>query len=211
VSVLSKLASSLGRRDEGPNEALAAAIVKGRNRAAVAELAENLTNKNKAIQSDCIKVLYEIGEREPALIAKYAAEFGELLGSRNNRLVWGAMTALDAMAAEDPKGVHGQLSKILVAAEAGSVIARDHAVGVLIKLAGQKQFAGECLPLLFDQLKRCPGNQLPMYAERSLPAIGEKQRIEFARILNDRLDGLAKESQKKRLRKVLKHLAATGR
>jgi hypothetical protein len=204
VSVLSKLASSLGRRDEKPNEALAAAIVKAKNRVAIAELVANLANTNKAIQSDCIKVLYEIGEREPALIAKYAAEFGGLLGSKINRLVWGAMTALDAIAAEDPKGVHGQLSKILVAAEAGSVIARDHAVGVLIKLAGHKQFAGECLPLLFDQLKRCPGNQLAMYAERSLPAISEKQLPEFARILSDRLDGLAKESQRSRLRKVLK-------
>src|SRR5437763_7491579 len=123
MTVLDKLACAQDRRDEGPNEALAAAIVKAKNRAAVAELFENLANKNKAIQSDCIKVLYEIGECEPALIAPYAAEFGELLGSRNNRLVWGAMTALDAIAAVDPVGVHGLLNKILAAAVGESVIA----------------------------------------------------------------------------------------
>src|SRR5262245_25358835 len=98
MSVLEELASALGRRDEVPNQELAAAIVRAKNKAAVAELVENLGNKNKAIQSDCIKVLYEVGEREPKLIAAHAAAFGELLASKQQRLVWGAMTALDAIA-----------------------------------------------------------------------------------------------------------------
>ena len=36
------------------------------------EIAENLWNKDKNIQADCIKVLYEVGYIEPPLIAQYA-------------------------------------------------------------------------------------------------------------------------------------------
>ncbi len=61
MSDLPKLASSLGRRDEKPNQEL--------------ELVENLNYKDKNIQRDCIKVIYEIGESKPALLSDYAKEF----------------------------------------------------------------------------------------------------------------------------------------
>ncbi len=57
MSVLEKLATALGRRDEVPNQELARDIVRERNAAAVQELVENLANKNKGIQNDCIKTL----------------------------------------------------------------------------------------------------------------------------------------------------------
>ena len=47
--------------DEIPNEELAQLIVKNNDSIAVEEeLVENLNNKSAAVQSDCIKVLYEI-------------------------------------------------------------------------------------------------------------------------------------------------------
>jgi hypothetical protein len=125
MTILDKLATALNRRDETPNQELARAIVRTKDRRAVKELAENLGHKDKNIQSDCIKALYEIGEREPALIAPYYREFGKLLDSKNNRLVLGAMTALDSITAHEPKGVYGLLTKVLNVAESGSVISRD--------------------------------------------------------------------------------------
>ena len=107
MSVISQLASSLGRRDEAPNQVLAQKIAQTRDRCSVQELVVNLSNADKNIQSDCIKVLYEIGERDPALISGYYEEFGSLLNHKNNRLVWGAMTALDAIAEVEPKGIYG--------------------------------------------------------------------------------------------------------
>src|SRR5437588_6134123 len=87
MSVLSKLASSQKRNDEAPNQELAAQIIKDNDQMAVKELVENLTNKDKTIQSDCIKVLYELGERgKPELIVPYTDTFVELLSSNNNRL-----------------------------------------------------------------------------------------------------------------------------
>src|SRR5690349_22821742 len=49
-------------------------------------------------RSDSIKVLYEIGTEKPALIAKHSQVFTKLLQSKNNRMQWGAMAALDAVA-----------------------------------------------------------------------------------------------------------------
>jgi HEAT repeat protein len=206
MTVLDKLATALNRRDEVPNQELAREIVRTNNRAAVKELVENLTNNDKNIQSDCIKVLYEIGERHPALLAPYYREFGKLLDSTNNRLVWGAMTALDSIAGQKPKGVYGLLAKILDVADSGSVITRDHAVGILVKLGSLKQYAEECLPLLLEQLLACPNNQFPMYAEMSLALANEKSRAALQKVITRRLDGLEKESQRKRIAKVLKRL-----
>lgn len=204
--ILDKVATALNRRDETPNQELAKDIVRNKDRGAVRELVENLAHKNKNIQSDCIKVLYEIGEPEPALIAPYYREFGKLLDSKNNRLVWGAMTALDSIAGHEPKGVYGLLTRVLNVAESGSVITRDHAVGILVKLGKLKQYADRCIPLLVEQLQTCPNNQFPMYAEMSLPLVNDKNKAALQKVMTRRLEGLEKESQKKRVAKVLKQL-----
>src|SRR5437016_2384062 len=84
MTVLEELATARGRRDEVPNQELARRIVRQRNAADVKELVDNLANKDKAIQSDCIKVLYEIGGANPDLIAKYYQAFSKLLESKSN-------------------------------------------------------------------------------------------------------------------------------
>src|SRR4026207_1304660 len=130
MSVISKLASSLNRKDEVPNQELAQQIIKSNNKKAIKELVVNLSNRDTKIQSDCIKVLYEIGEHEASLIAEYDEEFLALLENKNNRLVWGAMTALDCIASINPKGIYTNLSRILAAAGKGSAITRDHAINI---------------------------------------------------------------------------------
>lgn len=207
MSVIEKLATSLNRRDEVPNQELARRIVSDREAAAVQELVANLTHKNKAIQSDCIKVLYEIGEARPEMIAKYYREFGQLLESTHARLVWGAMMALDTIALKEPKAVFGMLSTILkVADNSGSVIARDHAVGILVKLATLKPYRTDCVALLIEQLISCPNNQFPMYVEMSAPVIDADNRKRFQQVIERREPKLDRESQKKRVAKVLKRL-----
>lgn len=206
MTVLHLLATALNRRDETPNVMLAQTIVQTNDVGGVRELVANLSNKNKNIQADCIKVLYEIGARDPALIAGHFREFGKLLESKNNRLVWGAMTALDSIALAEPKGVHSLLTRILAVADAGTVITRDHAVGILIKLGTLKQSADECVPLLIEHLAVCPNNQFPMYAEMSLQIVTDKNKKAFQKVMTRRLEGLEKESQKTRITKVLRRL-----
>ena len=85
MTVIDKLATSLNRRDEVPNQELAKQIASSNDKKAVKELVENLNNKNKGIQSDCIKVIYEIGMLKPNLIAGFANDFLKLLDNKNNR------------------------------------------------------------------------------------------------------------------------------
>lgn len=202
--VIDKLASSLGQKDEGPNIALAEAIVRKKNQKAVKALVELLFHKDKQIQSDSIKVLYEIGKQKPELIAAYDKEFLKLLDHKNNRLVWGAMSALDSISAIQPKAIYKHLTQILDVASKGSVITRDHAVNILINLARVKTYAEDAQTLLFAEILGCPVNQLPMYAERAAPVISKKMSARFKEVLTMRLDDEMPESKRKRIEKVMK-------
>lgn len=204
ISILSKLATAQNRRDEIPNVELAIALAESNNKAAVKELVENLHHKKKDIQHDCIKVLYETGTRNPALIAPYANDFIALLESKNNRMQWGAMTALSSIALENPKVVYASLSKILAAADRGSVITKDYAVMILIKLSSLKEYQSRAFALLLEQLQHCATNQLPMYAERAMLVVNEKNKTLFVKTLEARLSEIEKESKRKRVEKVIR-------
>ncbi len=207
MTVLNKLASANNTRNTEPNKELALEIIKVKDKKAIKELVENLSNKDKNIQSDCIKVLYEIGEQKPELIAEYDKEFLDLLHHKNNRLVWGAMTALDCIAAINPKGMYKHLNTILDIADKGSVITKDHGVGILTKLSKEKSYADTTLILLLDFMKTAATNQLQKYAEDAIPVINEKYKKDFIKVLSSRLDDFDKETKKVRLQKVIKKLS----
>ena len=204
MSVLHKLSSALDRKDEVPNQELAEEIANTEDATAIQELVENLKNKKRPIQNDCIKVLYEIGERKPVLIADYTSDFLALLTSKNNRLQWGGMTALNCIAQVNPQEIYSHLPLIMQATEKGSVITRDQAVNILITLAGLDEYSENAMNLLLEQLRTCPVNQLPMYAERVLPVVSDTYKAAFVSTLSDRLPEVEKESKRKRIEKVLR-------
>jgi hypothetical protein len=207
MHVINKLASSLNRSDEVPNQELAKQIAAHKDKKAVQELIENLNNKSKHIQNDCIKVLYEIGEINPALIADYANNFIALLHHKNNRLQWGAMTAINAITPVKPQQVYDALPKIIDAADKGSVITKDYAVNILIRLCSVKQYADEAFQLLIEQLSNSPANQLPMYAERAMPIISNNNKKLFIKTLSERLNDIDKDTKRKRIEKVIKKVS----
>ncbi len=206
MGVIDKLATSLNRRDETLNQELAQSIADLGDRTAVNELVDNLSNKSKNIQSDCIKVLYEIGERKPGLISDKAKEFVALLGSENNRLVWGAMTALDLITLENPEAIHRALPTIIRVSNSASVIARDHAVSILTKMTTLRKYKKTAFNLLIDQLKNCPTNQLPMYAENAIHVVDIDSKKIFADTLSSRLKSIEKLSKRRRIEQVIKKL-----
>lgn len=206
MNVTAKLACSVNRRDEVPNVKLAEEIAAKNDTAAVKELIDNLHHGVKAIQHDSIKVLYETGYRKPLLIAAYHAHFLELLASPDNRMIWGAMAALDAIVTEVPGIIGKKLDIIAHAANDGSVITRDHTVSIFIKLSSTSKYALAAFKHLLEQLTSCPVNQLPMYAEKSLLLTGEKQKASLVAILKSRLHEMDKESKRKRLQAVIKKL-----
>src|SRR5436190_2995579 len=202
--IISKLATSLGRRDEVPNQVLAAEIVKDNDTYAIDELVENLENKNKGIRYDCIKVLYEAGYAKPKLIAAHTGAFLNLLDSKDNRMQWGAMIALGCTANEKSAEIFAALPKIIDAANKGSVITRDHCINILISLSAKTSYAHETFPLLLEQMLRCPTNQLPMYAEKAIRVVNDANRDHFVKVIASRLDEVEKESLRKRIEKVIR-------
>ncbi len=207
MNVTSLLASSLGQTDEQPNIALAEAIVADKNANGVRELVDLLNGKDKALKSDALKALYEVGERAPEMIAPFISQFKNLLTSPDNRMVWGAMCAIDAIAGAKPEAAYMMLPQIMGAVDRGTVITRDHAVRVLVKLATEERFAKTVLPLLLEQLRTAPVNQLPMYAELVGPAVANKNAQAVSAILEARLVGVEQPAKRKRIEKVLKWLA----
>jgi hypothetical protein len=208
MSILNRLASLQNRRDEVPNQELARDLAASKDKKGVREVAENLWNKDKNIQADCIKVLYEVGYLEPKLIAGYAEDFVKLLKSKNNRLVWGAMTALAEVAKADPDMVFKNLDAIKKAKETGSVITIDNAISALAFTASANQKYNQVIfPYLLSHLSSCRPKEVPQHAERTFPAVNAGNKSDFIKLLEKRMEdtsggGLA------RVKKIIKQASA---
>lgn len=207
MSAIDQLSSVLGKKGNDDNIALANQIAMTKNTEYVQELVDNLANKNKRIQSDCIKTLYEIGYIAPELIAEYYTNFLQLLSSKNNRLVWGGMAALATIADLKSRELFDSLELIMDTMDKGSVITIDGGVEILGKLNKYDEFYSKTNPLIIEQLKKCPIKQMPQYLEKSIDSICERNKNEFLAIIDARYDECEKESQKKRLKKIINKIS----
>ncbi len=204
MSVLDKLATSLGQRSDVPNQELAREMVEKKDAASIRELAENLWNKNSNVASDCIKTLYEIGYLQPELIAPYVNDFLKLIKSRENRLVWGGMLALATIAAMKADDIFAQVELVKKVTRAGSVITADNGIKTLAVVAGTKEEYNKAIfPFLIEHLQTCRSKEVPQHAESSLAAVNTNNKRQFMDTLNQRMDGLT-TSQSKRVRKVIR-------
>lgn len=206
MSVLNKIAFYQNRRDDVPNQQLAKELAQTENKSGIAELASNLQNKNKNVQSDCLKVLYEIGYLKPELIADCVSDFLGLLKSKNNRLVWGSMIALATIADKKPKEIYDNLEDVISIVDKGSVITVVWGVKALAKVAAaDKTYKQKIFPFLLKQLKNCIPRDLPVHVESILPALDDQNKQEVLRIIEARKSELS-SSQLARLKKVTKKI-----
>ncbi len=204
MSILDRLACAQQRRDEIPNQELAHNLAATKDAAAIREVAENLWNKDPNIQADCLKVLYEIGYLDPALIAPYADDFVKLLKSRNNRMVWGAMIALSTIGRQAADTLYPQVEAIQKVMQRGSVITVDAGVAALAGIASSSPARGETIfPYLLHHLETCRPKDVPQHAEKSLPAVRAENRAVFVAVLQKRMDDLL-GAQVKRVEKVIR-------
>lgn len=207
MSILNRLASLQNRRDEVPNQELARQLAAKKDRKGIREVAEALWHKNRNIQADCIKVLYEVGYIEPTLIVDYADDFVKCLKSRNNRLVWGGMTALAEVAKADPGAVFKDLDAVKKAKEAGSVITVDNAIAALAHTAaGNKQYNDVIFPYLLKHLSSCRPKEVPQHSEKTLPAVTASNKADFIKVLEKRMKDLSGGGLA-RVKKVIKQAA----
>jgi hypothetical protein len=206
--VLEKIAFYRGRRDEVPNQELARELAQTENGEGIREIGQNLSNKNQSVQSDCLKVLYEIGYLKPDLIADYVGEFLKLLKSKNNRMVWGAMIALATIADKKPRELWANINDVIAAVDQGTLITVVWGVKALAKVAAADPvYRQKIFPFLMAQLKKCLPRDVPMHAESILPAIDKGNKEEFLLLLETRKPEMTK-AQLARLKRVTKTLSA---
>ena len=210
TSVLEQIAYYHNRRDEVPNQELARRLAEDEDPAGIQEIAENLWNKNRKIQNDCIKVLYEIGYFKPELVAQYSDDFLKLLRSRNNRMVWGGMTALSTVAGVAADDIYPHRDEIQKAMQHGSVITVDSGVLTLAKLAASDdERREEIFPFLMQHLRTCRPKDVPRHAEKILVAVDSNNLEGFIRVLEKRMQDMS-PSQASRLRRVIKQAGEKG-
>jgi hypothetical protein len=208
MTVIERIAFYQGRRDEVPNQDLARDLASRRDTAGIAEIASGLFHKEANVRNDCLKVLYEIGYLDPALVGDYSGEFVRLLKSRNNRLVWGAMIALSTIAGVRAAEIYAHLPEILKAMQSGSVITVDNAIKTLA-LLGRDDAARrrEVAPILLRHLATCRPKDVPQHAESSLPAVDAENKAAFIQVLEKRRTDLSAAQ----LRRVNKVIALAGK
>lgn len=203
MSILNQLACSLGIRSDVPNQELARRLAESEDHAAIAELAANLSNKERALQSDCLKTLYEIGYLKPQLIAAYAPDFLKLLHSRNNRLVWGGMIALSTIGALAAEALFPSVERIQKAMEQGSVITMDGGVLTLAGIASAApEYNAALFPYLLRHLQTCRPKEVAQHAEKTLIAVTPSNREKFIAVLERRMPDLS-PSQITRLKRCI--------
>jgi HEAT repeat protein len=206
MNIADQLANAIGRSDEAPNIALAEKIAKAGDKKAVKELIDLLDHKKSAVRNDVIKVIYEIAERKVDLVIPYTDAILQLLDHKDNRMIWGAMTALTAISSKKPEKMADHLPEILDAMDNGSVITRDHGIMILCAVAEIKKHHEDCMELLLEQLEKAPVNQVPMYAEKIAAVISKSFEKKFEKILLSRKDVLAMPAKQKRIEKLIKKL-----
>lgn len=206
MSVLDRLATALGRNDERPNVELADKIAERGDMAAVKELVEALTTGTVAVQNDAIKVLYETARLWPDLVAPHVDAFIGLLQGRNNRNVWGALQAIETLTPVRARKVAAALPAILAAADRGSVIAKDKAIGILVRLAAAG-YGETALPTALTRLVDAAPNQFPTYAEAIATVADAATKPMLAAIVEKRLPGVVGATKRTRLEKLLRMLA----
>ncbi len=205
-SVQDQLASALGHRDEKPNIDLAIKIARDGNMDQVTELISLVENKKAALRHDAIKVLYEIGERNPDMISKHIQVFLTALSHNDNRMKWGAMTALSSISKVHPQLLAPFLVDIVKAMEEGSVITRDHGIYILCHVAKLNRYQQDCMALLLEQLEKAPVNQLPMYAEKTAEVIAAGDAKKLFNILKNRADVLDFPPKARRIEKLIRQI-----
>ena len=202
--MIEQLACGVGRNDELLNIELAKKLCKSRDRRDIQEIADGMKSKDRAIANDCIKVLYEIGQREPDLISEYTDEFIDLLSSQDNRMVWGSMTALAYISPIRSEVIFERLPEIFQAYESGSVITVDNSISVFAHLCrANERYREKIFPFLLEHLLNCRAKEIPQHAERISICINPENKEAFMNVLTIREKELT-ESQKNRVMKLTK-------
>ena len=169
MGIVDELASSMGRRDEGPNFRVAESLADDPDPAALSELIEVFASGPAPLAGDAAAALQRLAELDPAQVAPHTAAIAGMLAGGNNRLVWGAATILHCVAVALPVAVRPHVAALKRAIAAGTVITQDHGAGALAATGDRA-----ALDFALAHLRTCGWHYVALRAERVAPFVGER-------------------------------------
>ena len=193
MKTIERIAYFQNVQNDNPNVELAKELASTGDKEAIKEIAEGLYHKNKRVQSNCLKVLYEIAYREPVLVTKYSNDFLSLLDSKNNRMVWGSMIALDAMGEINPLPILLNIEKIMTAIDKGSVITKLRGLSAMAKaLYVDKTYNQKYFKYLLNHAMTCRPSEVAPILESIFPTIDTRENSDaFSWVMDKRLESLS--------------------
>jgi len=207
MSLKDKLSYSVGRKDQEPNRSQAVEIIESNDHEKIKELIQIFDSKpHVEIQKDCSLTLAWIAESKPEMISPYVDYFLDKLSDPINRVIWGSMMSLTAIASFEQDKLYDNLPRILDAMDSGTVVTRDHGYRILITLYLNKTYQEDIYLLILEQLSKAPSNQLGQYAERLIEVLDLKHKPTLVTILEARFEDVDNPHHIKRLEKNLKKL-----
>jgi len=207
MSIINKLSSRIGKREEGPNIEVAKLCVQ--NPSYLDEIRDNLHSKDKKLQGDCAEVFTEVAKIKPDLAAKYIDDLLSMLDTKNNRALWESLASISLIAHLKANRIYPYREKFIHLAKTGSVIVVDGAVSTLGKVAAQSdEYNKEIFPKLLKILKGVIPRDIPRIAEYIIPAVMVNSifKGQMRIVLEKRLPECVNKSAISRVRKLLKSL-----
>jgi len=208
MSLANQLATSLERNDEQPNIELAKKLSEQSElNSEILELLSIVNNAPKALAHDAIKVLYELAALRPEAFGNKLEFVFDLLDTKNNRVLWGALTLLSAVYNYNADRIADHLPQILLAADRGSVIAKDATFAILLGLTSREAHQELVRPELLNFFKAAAPNQLPMYAENAAKALTNHDNADIVHVLFARIEEMPTSPKRQRLEKAIAALS----
>ncbi|MEI6284881.1 MAG: hypothetical protein WCP79_00100 [Bacillota bacterium] len=201
---IERIAFYLNRRDEVPNRELAQELAVHADVAGLMEVRAGLSDKNRNVRSDCLKVLYEAGYSRPDLIAGFVDDFIVLLDAKENRMQWGAMIALALISGFHPAKLFALRSKLIAKMQHGTLITQVWGLKLFVGIiAANRECFSELRPVLKQYIESARSLDLPGRLEHYAPILDPVFAGELAGIIGKRTD--LKTVHVKRINKVLKN------
>jgi vesicle coat complex subunit len=118
------------------------------------EIAAGLEEKDAALLGDCLEVLTQVSEQQPAWVAPFAKKVVPFLTHKNTRVRWEAMHTMANVSALVPELIQSLLPALTeIIHNIKSIIVRDYAVDVVANYASVDETAAEqATPILKEAL-----------------------------------------------------------
>lgn len=207
MPIQDQLSYSLGLKTQEGNKILAQNIANSDNIEQLNELVKFINSKpHERLQMDAMLTIAYISEHNPKLVLDHIDFLLHKLHDPINRVIFGSMIALSNAAHLALDKLFVNLSQILDAMEAGTVVTKDHGFRILVSLYQEEKYSEDTFFIIIEQIIIASANQLGQYTERMIPVLKANHKKKFITTLEDRREGLSNEYHLKRLSKYLKKL-----